>query len=436
MSRPAYCRHMRRALLCLVSALLVGAAGAAPLPGPDTPVLRIVDRARGGDALVRVDPVTLERISPPLGGFQEAGGHAYSPDGRLLALGTGFDAPARIEILDVGGWRRERLIELGGRGPAWPLAWADQRRLLVAGNADPHRTKIVLLDPVDGRVLRRRVVTGGIRATAVPSGVAILVAPTRRVGPARVVKVDLDGNLRSITLDRISAGYDRYRGPGHFQRTREPGFAVDPETGRAYVVAAGAPLVAEVDLNSGAVEYHLVSMRPAGPPWTTRRASAAKGAPGDFRYRDARWLGEGAIGVTGENRRYGAGGLLRLVRAFGAWRIDTERLTASLLDRRPSMIALAAGRLLAVGRYGPGWDHRGKRDAGLVAFHPSGRRAFRRFPGEDVSIYGVHAEHAYAWVRRTQTLYTVDVTSGRILHQRTVPPARVPWLLVPEGPAG
>lgn len=42
----------------------------------------------------------------------------------------------------------------------------------------------------------------------------------------------------------------------------------------------------------------------------------------------------------------------------------------------------------------------------------------------------------YAWVRRTRTLYTVDVPSGRVLHQRTVPPARVPWLLVPEGAAG
>jgi hypothetical protein len=427
---------MRRAVLCLLTALVLAATTAAFPPAPETPVLRIVDWARGGDALVRVDPVTLETTSPPLGSFRESSGHAYSPNGRLLALGAGFDAPGRLEIVDVEGWRWERSVELSGRGPAWPLAWPDERRLLAAGYAGPGRTRIVLLDPVGGHVLSMRAVTGGLRATAVPSGVAMLVSPTRRVGPARVVTVDVDGNLRSITLDRISAGYDRYRGRRHFQRTREPGFAVDPVAGRAYVVAAGAQLVAEVDLNSGAVEYHRVSMRPAGPPWTTRRAAAAKGAPGDFRYRDARWLGEGALGVTGEDRRYGAGGVLRLVRAFGVWRIDTERWTASLLARRPSMIALAAGRLLAVGRYGPGWDHRGKRDAGLLAFHPNGRRAFRRFSGEDASIYGVHAEHAYAWVRRTRTLHTVDVTSGRSLHQRTVPPARVPWLLVPEGPAG
>jgi hypothetical protein len=427
---------MGRAVLCLLTALVLAGTTLALPPGPDTPVLRIVDRARGGDALVRVDPVTLQPTSPPLGGFRESGGHAFSPDGRLLALGAGFDAPARLEIVDVEAWRRERSIELGGRGPLWPLAWPDERRLLAAGYVHPRRTRIVLLDPVDGRVLGRRVVTGGIRATAVPSGLAMLVSPARRVGPVRVVNVDLDGNLRSITLDRIIAGYDRRRGPRDFQRTREPGFAVDPETGRAYVVAAGAPMVAEVDLNAGAVDYHRVSMRPAGPPWTTRRASAAKGAPGDSRYRDARWLGEGALAVTGEDRRYGAGGLLRRMRAFGVWRIDTERWTASLLAGRPSMIALAAGRLLAVGRYGPGWDHRGKRDAGLLAFHPSGRRAFRRFPGEDVSIYGVQAEYAYAWVRRTRTLHTVDVTNAGSLHRRAVGPARVPWLLVSEGPAG
>lgn len=427
---------MRRALSCLLAALLVAATSAALPPAPETPVLRIVDRVRGGDALVQVDPVTLEPMSPPLGGFRESSGHAYSPDGRLLALGAGFDAPGRLEIVDVEGWRRERVIELGGRGPAWPLAWPDERRLLAAGYAGQRRTRVVLLDPVDGRVLSRRAVAGGIRATAVPSGVAMLVSPAWRVGPARVLMAGLDGSLRSITLDRISAGYERRRGRRYVERTREPGFAVDPEAGRAYVLAAGAPLVAEVDLDSGAVEYHPLSMRPAGPPWTARRASAAKGAPGDFRYRDARWLGDGAIGVTGEDRRYGAGGLLRLARAFGVWRIDTERWTASLLARRPSMIALAAGRLLAVGRHGPGWDHRGKRDAGLLAWNPSGRRAFRRFSGEDVSIYGVHAAHAYAWVRRTRTLYTLDVMSGRSVHQRTVPPARVPWLLVPEGPAG
>jgi hypothetical protein len=48
----------------------------------------------------------------------------------------------------------------------------------------------------------------------------------------------------------------------------------------------------------------------------------------------------------------------------------------------------------------------------------------------------VHAERAYAWVRRTRTLHTVDVTSGQTLHRQTVGPARLPWLLVPEGPLG
>jgi hypothetical protein len=427
---------MRRALACLLAALLLAAAAAAAAPAPETPVLRMVDRARGGDALVRVDPVTLEPTSPPMGGFQEAGGHVFSPDGRLLALGTGFDAPGGLEIVDVEGWSRVREIEVARRGPLWPLAWPGERRLLAARYANPGRTQILLLDPVDGRVLARHGVDGGSRTEAIPSGLAMLASPTGRIGPARLVTVDLDGNLRSIPLDRIDAGYDRRRGRRHFERLREAGFAVDPETGRAYVVAPGAPLVAEVDLSSGAVEYHRVSVRPAGARWSPGRASAAKGAPGDSRVRDVRWLGEGAIAVTGEDRRYGAHGQLRLVRALGVWRIDTESWTASLLARRPSSIALAAGRLLAVGRFGPGWDHRGKRDAGLLAFDPSGRRAFRSFAGEDVSIYGVHAERAYAWVRRTRTLHTVDVTSGQILHRQTVGPARLPWLLVPEGPLG
>jgi hypothetical protein len=425
---------MRRSLASLLAALLVVAAAAAAGPAADTPVLRMVDRTRGGDALVRVDPVTLEPVSPPIGGFQEAGGHAYSPDGRLLALGSGFDASGRVQIVDVEGWRRARRIEVARRGPVWPLAWPDDRRLLAARYTKPGRSQIVLLDPLDGRVLRRHGVDGLSRAKAFGSGVALLASPRNRVGPARVVTVDLDGNLRSIALDRIRAGYDIPRGPRDSQRVREPGFAVDPETGRAFVVAAGASLVAAVDLGSGTVEYHRVAMRPAGAPWSPGRASAAKGGPGDSRWRDARWLGEGAIAVTGEDRRYGARGALRMARAVGVWRIDTERWTASLLARRPSMIAVVGGRLLAVGRYGPGWDQRGKLDAGLLAFDPDGWRAFRRFAGEDVSIYGAHADRAYVWVRRTRSLHTVDVTSGQSLHRRTVGPARLPWLLVPEGP--
>jgi hypothetical protein len=427
---------MGRALACLFAGLLLAAVAAVAAPAPDTPVLRMVDRARGGDALVRVDPVTLKPTSPPMGGFQEAGGYAFSPDGRLLALGAGFDASGGLEIVDVQGWSRVRQIEVARRGPLWPLAWPGERRLLAARYVNPGRTQILLLDPVDGRVLARHGVEGVSRAEAIPSGVALLASPTRRIGPARVVTVDLEGNLRSIALDRIDAGHDRRRAQGRFDRLREAGLAVDPETGRAFVVAPGAPLVAAVDLNSGAVEYHRVAVRPAGPPWSLGRASAAKGAPGDSRLRDAGRLGEGAIAVTGEDRRYGRHGGLRFVRAVGVWRIDTETWTASLLARRPSMIALAAGRLLAVGRYGPGWDKRGKRDAGLLAFDPSGRRAFRAVAGEDVSIYGVHGERAYAWVRRTRSLHTVDVTNGRTVHRQAAGPARLPWLLVPEGPFG
>jgi hypothetical protein len=427
---------MARALACVLAGLLLAAVAAAAAPAPDAPVLRMVDRARGGDALVRVDPVTLKPASTPIGGFQEAGGYAFSPDRRLIALGAGFDAPGGLEIVDVEGWSRVREIGVARRGPLWPLAWPGERRLLAARYVNPGRTQILLLDPVDGRVLARHRVDGGAKAEAIPAGVAMLASPARRIGPSRVVTVDLDGNLRSIALDRIEAGHDRRRGGRRFDRLHEPGFAVDPEAGRAYVMAPSAPLVADVDLSSGSVEYHRVAVRPAGAPWSPGRASAAKGAPGDTRLRDVRRLADGAIAVTGEDRRYGGRGQLRLVQALGVWRIDNESWTASLLARRPSSIALAGDRLLAVGRHGPGWDQRGKRDAGLLAFDPSGRRAFRSFAGEDVSIYGVYGDRAYAWVRRTRSLHTLDVTSGRTLHRQAAGPARLPWLLVPEGPFG
>ena len=109
----------------------------------------------------------------------------------------------------------------------------------------------------------------------------------------------------------------------------------------------------------------------------------------------ARWLSDGLIVVTGDDRWSGRG-RRTCVAPFGVRLIDTTRWRISLLDARPLSIASVGNQVLATGRRGVGV----------------------RFPGEDVSVYGVHARRAYVWVRRTRAVHTLDVGRGRSIHVR------------------
>jgi hypothetical protein len=429
-------RALPLALLSLAVAGWLAPAAVAPEPGrsPAEVLIRTLDRSRGGDLLLELSPVSLEPVSRPLGTFREVSGFAFSPDRGQLALGGGYFARGRLQLVDLPRWRA-RVHELGGRAPVSVIRWLAPDRLLVGLGGSHGRHVVGVVDPLRGAVLRTQAYRGlDLARAAGEYGIVILVSPRRRIRPARLVHVDTQGNLRSTALARIPAGFAwRGRGRSRVQRVSVPGLAVDPERGIAYIVAAGTPLVAEVDLASGQVGYHrLAESRELR---RTRRTRAAKGGAFEERIRDARWLGDGALAVTGERRNSRPGRPFRY-EPFGAWLVDTREWRLSLLDLRPTLIASARDRLLATGRHGPGWDHAGRRDAGLLAFDASGRRLFERFRGEDVTVLGVHSRYAYAWVRRTRKLHTVDLESGRKVHTKRVAPAHLPPLLAPEGFGG
>jgi hypothetical protein len=404
------------------------AASPEPAPEPEAPLIRRVLRPYGQDLLVRADPLTLRRVSRPLGVPRDAFGHAFSPDGAMLALGSSH-GPA-VSLTDLRLWRPLGSVELRGRGAARPLAWPEPSGLIVALSLPFPRHGIAVVDPTTGRTLVRRSWRGeGIAQAAGAFGVVTVVSPPSRIGPARLVHVDPAGALRSVPLSRIRAGYARPQRRTGVSRSQVPGLAVDPARGRAYVVAVRAPLVAEVGLASGRVAYHRLRGRAPGDRHAA--AVAAKGGRFEAAHRVARWLGDGLIAISGDDRSARPGRRTR-VAPFGVRLIDTTRWTTSRLDARPTSIALAGDRVLATGRRGVGWDHQGKRDAGLQVFRR--RRLYVRFPGEDVSVYGVHGRRAYVWVRRTRALHTLDVGSGRSLYVRRTPPRRLPSLLVPEGP--
>ena len=227
--------------------------------------------------------------------------------------------------------------------------------------------------------------------------------------------MDGDARLRTIVLEGIRAGGTEARRRGRFLT---PGLTVDPEGGRLYVVAANEPLVAELELTSGAVSYHSLG------------ASASKGNV-DVWYRQAAWAGDGRIAVTGERWRPARGRRPPPPpEPFGVRVIDTRDWSITTLDWRATGMQVAGDTLLATGTR---WFPSGGRPAeytGLLAF-AGGRPAFHRFAGRDVVLCGSRGNLGYVWVRRMRTVHVIDLRDGRTLREVSTG-RRPPFLLSPS----
>ena len=254
-----------------------------------------------------------------------------------------------------------------------------------------------------------------MNSLTVPGGLAVALGPHEGVGPLRILLLDPNGGIRTITLNGIESGANYAE---HGGRVLTPAITVDHDGGRMYVVAARGLLVAEVELDSGAVSYHSLG------------ASASKGNI-DVWSRDAAWIGDGRIAVTGDHwvtRPWPAA-----VRGAAATRHPDDRHAhvEDLDARSPSRHDHVAGdTVLASGtRWFDGSRH--PESTGLLAFDEGGARAFTRFPGRQVVLLGSRGDLGYVWVRRTRTAHIVDMADGRTLNTiRTG--RRAPSLLSPS----
>jgi len=390
---------MNAKLVAVVSVLLAGAA--APPAAAEGPLLRLID-GRESDRIVRVNPRTLDPISRPIETFRRGWSRDFSPDGRFLAYAASA-RPARIHLIDVVRWRSVGVLRSGDIGT---LTWARDDRLIEAGG-----TEIRVLAVPGGRlVARHRLDRFWVDIEAIPNGVALLTQPRRNLAPAGLLLADGDGGLRRIRLDQIESGGSR-------RVSLRPALAVDASGGRAYVVAPRAPLVAEIDLTSGAVSYH-----PLG-------ASAAKGDEEAW-WRDAQWTAGGQIAITGDhmprpqrNGRPAAGPI-----PYGLRLVDPRDWSIRTVHRRTNVLDTAGDRLLANGTtWNAGW--RKATSTGLVAFDLSGRPAFDRFAGKDIAVLGDHGPYAYVWVRPDRMLHVLDLRTGRTVNTIPTVSARLPTLL-------
>jgi hypothetical protein len=282
-----------------------------------------------------------------------------------------------------------------------------------------------------GRVVGSRRIGGRPWVSEATSlGIVALAAPGDRIGTATLVLANPDGGLLRVQLPRIRAGFDEV-GPVRMARQVTPGLAVDAAEGRAYVVAANEPLVAEVDLAGGAATYH----RLRGGGGAAGPAVAAKGlAYGAF--RTARWIGDGTIAVSGEvtrtrpDRRRAARKPRTVTRTdpYGLRLIRTADWTATTLNPLFKSFTVAGDLLLGMNAEPAALS--GAEATGLVVYGLDGRRRFTRFRGAG-RAWLRDVAWPYAYVREISPRRTlvVDLRNGRTVGETGS--RRPPVLLVP-----
>jgi len=220
--------------------------------------------------------------------------------------------------------------------------------------------------------------------------VLVLGPPGRSLGSSRLVTVNPDAQVRSVTLAEIRSGLGRSNKNGSDRFVTDvwnPGLAVDAQGAHAFVVQAGER-VAEVDLRSMRVRYHTlsepISLLGRLHDWLEPKAEA-KADEGPT--RRALWLGHGLLAVTGFDDHAGVdphGGQAEWETPAGLKLIDTRTWSVRTLDPRVTNAVLASGTLLAFGLL---WDSRSRTlsGSGFTGYNPDGRRRFHLYGADPIS---------------------------------------------------
>jgi hypothetical protein len=206
---------------------------------------------------------------------------------------------------------------------------------------------------------------------------------------------DANAGLRAVTLAEINAGFKQFDdtdGSGPRMEQVVPGIAADPTGRRVYVVPGNGP-VAEVDLASLAVTYHRLGrsaslLQRLARWWAPPAEAKIISGPS----RNALWLGDGQLAVTGYDGS--AKGHHREIPS-GLELIDTATWTVRQVDRHSSSALLVAGRLLAFGTaFGTGPDG-ANQGYGLTLYGSGDRQPVHWFGAKQVSWIQVNGDLAY-----------------------------------------
>lgn len=360
-----------------------GVAGAVPK------VLLAIRWQHDRGTLVRLDGRTLRQAARglPLGRFTSSA--SFSPDRRQLVLAR--EQPTALRFVDLTTLRRSFDLPLRETGFATTTAWLTARRLLALVSLDDGGHLLLVVDPVARRIVSRQTIDG--RIEQIGRGrerLLLLLAPADRIGAARLLAAGPDGRIETAPLPRTLAG-SRKDGSSPLLHGRLPGLAVDADGGRAYVLAAGAP-VAEVELKTMHVSYRQLhqqrSLSSRLAAWLLPSAQA-KGIAGP--QRQALWLGDGVLALTGVDDQTS-------IDAKGNWHYRFDPAGLTLIDTRTWSRRTIDDRVTTAWRLGPtllalrsdpgggpptlvGYDHGGRLlyTAGLQTngiVHPAGETAY------------------------------------------------------------
>jgi len=423
---------MRGILRCtLVAALAAAGCGgdepdraAAPAGGPAPDSVLAVLWSPSGGTLARLDPRTLARLpGPSLSVGPQAWPWAYSPDRRLIALGScERDERAQVRIVRLADLAPEgEPFDLGAGCPA-ALAWPEPRRLILARYTFP-AARVSIADPHTGRLLRFAPLEGQLRRSeAAPAGLVLLLGPRRGIGASRLALVDAEGAITSVPLAQTLSGWAAAR--GDVMRQRDPALALAPDGGRAYVVGAGEP-VAEVALPSLRVRYHELS-RPISLLGRLRNwlepVAEAKG-PVSGPTRIAALAADGRLVISGrdEHGSMEDGEFRQTSKPAGVQLVDTRSWSVRTLADDATGAAAAGNTILAFGAVNEVNGSRNTTEgAGLTAYDTRGRRRFHAFGSEPIWDLQIAWPYAYVGPAEDRVLRVLDLRSGRVVTERRV----------------
>lgn len=434
-------------LLAALAGALASGSGTAPsyarpasaVKAPASAVLGISYERRAG-TLAWFDPLTLQTLrgrKVPLAGH--TGSWAFSADRSRLAIAkcTERDLPS-IRFVNARSMRAVGDLRMSPSGDCVSaLTWLRPRRLLaVVRSMTSSDTEIVVVDPVARQVLRRTPIASTEDKTVWSGSIAtkdelvLLLGAYDAFVPARLAIVDTEGDLRVTTVENVLVGtvYEGEIGSDYRARTISPGFAVDPEGRKAFLVPASGPL-AEVDLQTLSVSYHELEH-----PSLLRRflrwlepAAHAKAIEGPM--RDARSLGEGMLAVSGTDyamQRDVQGNEIEVGSPAGVTLVDTRSWRAKMLSSESSGFAVAPGLVIAQGgRWDPGQQR--TVGPGILAFGLDGRERWRLPQPAGAGLYSPPSLGlGYIWLGQDR-MRVVDIATGRALRTLRRNEQQSPW---------
>jgi hypothetical protein len=422
---------------------VVGAAAAALLvAGPAQPRLQSLagplgilgnsTSMRPGDYayLVRVNPTNFRPVVGqrlPLGPI--AATWAYSPDRSILAVGVeeplnGCDLQASLRFVDAATLAAVGDLPLGP-GLLWATAWVAPDRLAAVLTDCGDAPRLVVVDPSSRRVISTSPLPDRVnRIRAAGSRLVVMSSPADTIGPAKLTIVDGAGTIRTLVVDRVDVGFDS-------EHVVWPGLALTPDGQRAFLVSPTG-LVADVDLGSLRVTYHVVGHR-----------GSLAGHPGIAigSWRIAEVLPTGALAVAGsDDVTYIDSSGQRQLRhlAAGLAFVNTKNWTAYTGDRSVDRFIVAGDTLLAgratglLGNVLRGDPREGLfLGSGLSGYTLFGLKRFHLFHKEEVFVTVSSGRRSFVSIQEDRgkpgLLRVIDLRKRKVVGTRAF--GTLPWIL-------